>query len=73
MIDAGHGGNDPGKVGVNGANEKDINLKIALLLKQYLTSQNINVIMTRDSDTGLYSENAKIKKAEGYEKQSCAY
>lgn len=64
VIDAGHGGNDPGKVGVNGANEKDINLKIALLLKQYLTSQNINVIMTRDSDTGLYSENAKNKKAE---------
>ena len=33
VIDAGHGGVDPGKVGVNNALEKDINLQIALLLK----------------------------------------
>ena len=64
LVDAGHGGYDPGKVGVNGANEKDINLKIALLLEQYLTSQNIKVVMTRSTDTGLYSENAKNKKSE---------
>lgn len=64
IVDAGHGGFDPGKVGVNGANEKDINLQIALLLEQYLSSQNIEVIMTRTTDTGLYSENAKNKKSE---------
>ena len=29
VIDSGHGGNDPGKIGVNDANEKDINLAIA--------------------------------------------
>ena len=33
VIDAGHGGDDPGKVGINGANEKDINLEIAELVK----------------------------------------
>lgn len=29
IIDPGHGGKDPGKVGVSGALEKDINLSIA--------------------------------------------
>ena len=33
VVDAGHGGSDPGKVGINGALEKDINLSIALKLK----------------------------------------
>ena len=36
MVDPGHGGFDPGKVGVGGTLEKDINLSIALKLKQVL-------------------------------------
>ena len=36
VIDPGHGGNDPGKVGINQALEKDVNLEIALKLKKYL-------------------------------------
>ena len=36
VIDAGHGGADPGKVGVSGTLEKDINLKIAFQLKEFL-------------------------------------
>ena len=64
VVDAGHGGIDPGKIGVNDAKEKDINLAIALLLKQYFSSQGITVIMTRETDTGLYSEGAAGKKSE---------
>ena len=41
IIDAGHGGRDPGKVGITKALEKDINLIIALQLKELLESQNV--------------------------------
>ncbi len=64
VVDAGHGGSDPGKVGINGALEKDINLSIALLLKDLLEKKEIEVILTRDSDAGLYSENSKNHKVE---------
>lgn len=56
LIDSGHGGIDPGKVGVNGAYEKDINLAISLYLKEELQKKDCEVVMTRETDTGLYSE-----------------
>lgn len=62
VIDAGHGGIDPGKVGIHGELEKDINLQIALKCKKYLESQGIKVIMTRQQDQGLYEEKDKNKK-----------
>lgn len=62
VIDPGHGGSDPGKVSDNGLLEKDINLEIALLLKEELGSD-YRVILTRESDAGLYSENDTNKKA----------
>lgn len=62
VIDAGHGGSDPGKVGVAGTLEKDINLKIALYLKEMLETQDIEVIMTRDKDEEL-STNSTNRKA----------
>lgn len=62
VIDAGHGGRDPGKVGINKALEKDINLDIALRLKNLLEQNDINVIMTREEDEGLYSESDSNKK-----------
>ena len=49
VIDAGHGGADPGKVGINKAEEKDINLKIAKKVKKILEKKGIKVIMTRDA------------------------
>ncbi len=64
IVDAGHGGNDPGKIGVNGAKEKDINLEIAKLLQKYLQQQDVTVVMTRESDSGLYSESSSNKKSE---------
>nr|MBQ8252117.1 N-acetylmuramoyl-L-alanine amidase [Lachnospiraceae bacterium] len=64
VIDAGHGGVDPGKVGINGALEKDINLSVALLVEQYLEAQDVKVVMTRNSDEGLYREDSVNKKME---------
>lgn len=61
VIDAGHGGPDPGKVSETGTLEKDINLKIALYLKEILESQNMNIIMTRTEDKDLATETNKRK------------
>ena len=64
VIDAGHGGNDPGAISKSGISEKDINLKIALYLREYLEQSGSIVILTRDKDKGLYSSNASNKKRE---------
>jgi N-acetylmuramoyl-L-alanine amidase len=50
VIDAGHGGNDPGTIGRRGSREKDINLDIAKRLNRVLSSEGVTVIMTRNSD-----------------------
>ena len=62
VIDAGHGGSDPGKVGVDGSFEKEINLQIALKLREYLEQSDVDVVMTREEDTGLHGEGAGSKK-----------
>ncbi|MCI8281353.1 MAG: N-acetylmuramoyl-L-alanine amidase [Lachnospiraceae bacterium] len=62
VVDAGHGGADPGKVGINGAEEKTINLQIALKLKKLLESEGMEVVLTRTEDGGLYEEGASNKK-----------
>lgn len=64
VIDAGHGGADPGKVGVNGVLEKDINLLIANKLKTFLEASDVKVIMTRTDDGGLYDADASNKKVQ---------
>ena len=64
VIDAGHGGADPGKVGINDALEKDINLEIALILKKFLETEDIRVVMTREDENGLYDEGASNKKVQ---------
>lgn len=62
VVDAGHGGIDPGKIGINNALEKDINLAIALKLERNLRENGINVVMTRTDDNGLYKETDSNKK-----------
>lgn len=62
VIDAGHGGQDPGKVGVNQALEKEINLAIARKLQTVLEEAGVTVYMTREDDNGLYAEADSNKK-----------
>jgi len=50
IIDAGHGGTDAGAIASNGQSEKDINLALALKVKQLSPEYNINVVLTRDHD-----------------------
>lgn len=64
VIDAGHGGDDPGKVGINGAKEKDVNLAIAEMVKKYLEANDVRVVMTREMDEGLYDAGASNKKVQ---------
>ncbi len=64
VVDAGHGGDDPGKIGINGTLEKDINLTIAHKLKVLLESQGYEVVMTRSTGDGLYQPGTKNMKVE---------
>ena len=52
IIDAGHGGFDGGASSDDGTLEKDINLKIALKLRELCKLGGFQVIMTRESDIG---------------------
>lgn len=49
MLDAGHGGQDPGAV-YKGRQEKDDNLKLALAVGKILENNGINVLYTRTTD-----------------------
>jgi N-acetylmuramoyl-L-alanine amidase len=53
VIDAGHGGKDPGAIGITGLQEKTVNLGIALKLGQLIENNldSVKVIYTRKSDT----------------------
>ena len=58
IIDAGHGGEDGGTIGRNGAYEKDINLEIAKKLKSKLDNLGIPCVLTRSTDILLYDRDA---------------
>lgn len=80
IIDAGHGGEDGGAVGKNGVYEKDLNLLIAADLRDMLSAEGIETVMTRETDIMLYDKTvnykgrkkmldlaARLKIAESYE------
>lgn len=52
-LDAGHGGDDVGAEGNDGQYEKQETLKLALLIKEYLESTGVRVVMTRETDKTL--------------------
>jgi N-acetylmuramoyl-L-alanine amidase len=69
VLDAGHGGSDSGKVGINQKLEKDINLSIVLKLKSYLEQEDVSVVLTREEDKDLFSESATNKKIDDLNKR----
>ncbi len=58
VIDAGHGGVDGGSVGVDGTVEKDINLAIALKLRDTLEFYGFETVMIREEDKSIHSAGA---------------
>lgn len=62
VIDAGHGGFDAGASGTDGTTEKEINLSIAMKLKEVAEEYPVKVILTREGDAGLYSSETKNGK-----------
>ncbi len=65
VIDPGHGGKDPGTIGQHGTTEKDVTLKVGLLLKDLLsTLPNTRVLMTRERDAFIELED-RAKFANG--------
>jgi len=64
VVDAGHGGSDPGAIGPGGLREKDVTLALALDLEQRLLARGFQVVMTRRSDVTRSLE-ARTALAEG--------
>lgn len=50
VIDPGHGGKDPGAIGIGGAQEKQVILPISKQIAAILEKEGVQVVMTRDSD-----------------------
>ena len=61
IIDAGHGGEDSGAIGINGVYEKDLNLAISLLIGEELTKMGYTVVYSRTEDKMLYLPEENIK------------
>jgi N-acetylmuramoyl-L-alanine amidase len=56
VVDAGHGGRDPGAIGVGGLREKDVTLALAKTLRKSLRARGFDVVLTRDRDRTLSLE-----------------
>lgn len=58
IIDAGHGGEDGGAVGIDGTAEKDLNLSISLKLNEILSAMGYQTRMVRTTDTSIHNADA---------------
>jgi len=61
IIDAGHGGEDSGAIGVDGVLEKDLNLNISVKIAEILMEKGYTVVLTRTEDKMLYKDEENIK------------
>ncbi len=57
-LDPGHGGTDPGAIGKQGTKEKDITLKLAMKVRDYLLDKGAQVSMSRTNDKDVYGPDA---------------
>lgn len=64
ILDIGHGGSDPGKVGIGNLLEKEVNLQIGLKVKRLLEAENIAVKLTRETDAGTGKDAGGSSKVE---------
>lgn len=64
-IGVGHGGSDPGAVGVNGIKEKDVNLDVALACYSFLVKHGISVKISRTKDAEVWIEK-RVKEANAF-------
>lgn len=69
LLDPGHGGSDPGMVGIGGIEEKIINLQVAFALGALLEEADFQVAYTRTEDTGLYDAETANKKAQDMQRR----
>lgn len=71
VLDPGHGGSDPGMVGVSGISEKVLNLVYAKKLAALLEADGYRVVLTRTTEDGLYDADEPNKKAQDMQRR-CA-
>lgn len=69
VVDPGHGGVDPGMLGVGGLEEKTINLEVSMKLKSALEERGFTVVMTREEDKGLYDEASNNMKSQDMQRR----
>lgn len=69
VVDPGHGGADPGMLGIGNLEEKKINLEVSLRLKKALEAKGFTVVMTREEDKGLYDESSNSKKSQDMQRR----
>lgn len=68
VIDPGHGGEDPGAVGIGGLQEKEIVLDISRQVASLLSQQGVNAVLTRSADLPSYAQldlQPRVNIAEG--------